>query len=163
MKNKVLVFALILAVMPIVALAASGNLENGKTVYQKRCLWCHGEKGAGDGPAADFLNPRPRDLTEGVYKFKTTPFDELSPSDEDFFNLIKGQRTPNHIPGWTGMNDSSMPGWGDMLTDQEIWDLVPYIKSFSGLEKNEKPSISYDKQIKSSDESIAKGKEKFDE
>src|SRR3989338_11069433 len=52
--------------------AAKGDKEAGKKVYEKKCAWCHGWTGAGDGPAADFLNPRPRDFTSGIYKYKTS-------------------------------------------------------------------------------------------
>src|SRR2546425_10261800 len=32
----------------------------GKTVYVKWCAGCHGDTGAGDGPAARYMLPRPR-------------------------------------------------------------------------------------------------------
>jgi mono/diheme cytochrome c family protein len=38
-------------------------LARGKDVYRQNCMSCHGERGAGDGPAASTLNPRPRNFT----------------------------------------------------------------------------------------------------
>src|SRR5690606_8107556 len=35
--------------------------------YQTLCLPCHGSAGAGDGPAAPWLWPRPRDFTRAEY------------------------------------------------------------------------------------------------
>ena len=161
MKKRVLFLAFVLSLFPALALAKAGNADRGKEIYDMRCWWCHGEEGAGDGPAADFLIPPPRDFTSAMYKFKTTSYDEFFPTEQDLFDMIKGERTQNHITGWTGMNDSSMPGWADMLTDQDIWDLVAYIKTFGELEELPTSSISFDGQIPSSEESIAKGKEIF--
>lgn len=151
--------ALILLVSSSV-IAAQGNKENGKTIYDKKCWWCHGENGAGDGPAGKFLNPPPRDLTAGWYKFKTTPFDEITPADEDIFRMISSGGM-NHASLWKGMSGTSMPNWDDVLKEQERWDLVAYIKAFSGLEQPTKGPIDYKNQIKSSKESIEKGKEIF--
>ena len=158
---------LLLPLLPVfpglngVAVAASGDSENGAEIYMKRCWWCHGDEGAADGPAADFLIPPPRDFTEGVYKFKSTPFEEMVPSDDDYFKMIKGGHLEDSITGWTGMNDTSMPGWGDMLSDQEIWDLVAYIKEIVEYEEPEEGPISLSGKIASSGESLEKGKKIF--
>lgn len=149
-----------MTVLPGAGLAA-GNPDKGKEVYDKRCWWCHGEKGDGKGPSAEFLNPPPRDFTAGVYKWKSTPFDEITPSDDDFAKMIKGGRTHNSIAGWTGMNDTSMPGWSDMLGDQEVSDLTAYIKKLGGLEAPQKPPVSLSGEIKPSKESIEKGAKIF--
>ncbi|OGQ48201.1 MAG: hypothetical protein A2W63_03890 [Deltaproteobacteria bacterium RIFCSPLOWO2_02_44_9] len=159
MKKKLLLSVALSLIISAQAIAAQGNKENGKTIYDKKCWWCHGAEGAGDGPAAQFLNPPPRDFTAGWYKFKTTPFDEITPADEDIFRMISGGM--NHVSLWKGMSGTSMPDWGDVLKDQDIWDIIAYIKSLSGLEKPEKPPISYSSQIKSSSESIEKGKQIF--
>ena len=39
-------------------------LETGKKVYFKRCVWCHGVEGGGDGPSADRLYTRPRNFIQ---------------------------------------------------------------------------------------------------
>src|SRR3989338_9697093 len=59
------------------------------------------------------------------------------------------------------ISGTSMPDWSDVLKEQERWDLVAYIKSFAGLEQPAKPPIDYKNQVKSSAESIEKGKEIF--
>lgn len=51
------------------AFAADAKLlAQGKKVYEQNCLTCHGEKGAGDGPAGQYLNPRPRNLGTDAFK-----------------------------------------------------------------------------------------------
>lgn len=37
--------------------------------YAVHCSPCHGARGRGDGPAARFLDPKPRDFTAGRFKF----------------------------------------------------------------------------------------------
>ncbi len=145
-----------------------------KDIYQLRCSVCHGENGEGDGPAAEFLYPRPRDFSGGLWKYKTSPGD-LAPRDIDLFNSIK-----------SGLVGTSMPAWSTMFTDQQISGLVTYIKGFdtAGIWAPEdaadedfdedghyiKPDIlvineaeSTDGQIAYSDESVALGKDIFEE
>ena len=57
--------------IPMEELASKQELLNhGKSVYQSRCLGCHGQKGDGKGPASLFLDPKPRDFTSGIYIVK---------------------------------------------------------------------------------------------
>jgi len=130
-----------------------GDADKGAAIYAKRCVHCHGEEGDGLGPGAERLNPPPRDFTLGQYKIKTTGFDDIVPNDEDLFRMIND-----------GMPGTAMPDWGDMLSEQDIWDLIAYIKIFAGLEE-ETPSeqVDYGTQVASSPESIAKGKQLFHE
>src|SRR3990170_7826999 len=131
MKKKLLLSVALSLIISAQAIAAQGNKENGKTVYDKRCWWCHGAEGAGDGPAAERLNPPPRDFTLGLYKWKSTPFDEYTPSDDDFVKMIAGDSAHKKISGWDGMSGTSMPGWGDLLSKDEVNSLAAYIKSLA--------------------------------
>ena len=151
MKRLVLGAAIAAVFMAGPAVAKPGNANKGEEIYAKRCLWCHGEDGDGMGPAAERLNPPPRDFTLGQYKIKTTGFDEVMPNDEDLFRMIKD-----------GMPGTAMSGWSDILSDQDMWDLVAYIKPFAGFDE-EKPSqqVDYGTRVSSSPESIEKGKKLF--
>ncbi len=101
-------------------------VDRGREVYQHRCIGCHGEKGDGNGVAATFLFPRPRDFTVGVFKFRTTPSGSL-PTDGDLFRtLTRGVR-------WT-----AMPTWHE-LPDKDRLAVITYIKTFSQRWKDEKP------------------------
>ena len=133
------------------AQAAPGSAETGEQIYTMRCIGCHGEDGDGLGPAAERLSPPPRDFTSGQYKITTTVFDEMVPQDEDIFRMISD-----------GMPGTSMPGWSDLLSEQTIWNLVAYLKTFAGYDEEEPgPLVAYGAQIPSSPESIALGKELF--
>ncbi len=135
--------------------------EKGKVIYYRRCSFCHGLTGDGDGPAADQLIPRPRDFTKGLYKFRSTESGEL-PTDEDLFRTIS-----RGIPG-TAMqafdNDKIKSG----LTEEERWQVIYYIQTFApDFEDPEfdpyKAVVKVAPEIKSTPESIAKGKEIFKE
>ena len=71
------------------ASAKPGTVEKGKEIYDKRCTWCHGEEGAGDGAAKDRLLPPPRDFTSGNYKIKASSFEEMVPNDDDIYRMIR--------------------------------------------------------------------------
>lgn len=154
--------------------AAQRAKMDSKAIYQLRCAVCHGEEGAGDGPAAEFLSPRPRDFTGGLWKYKSSPGD-LPPRDADLAETIRD-----------GLHGTSMPGWSSVLTEQQIAGLVALLKRFdlSGFwapkdAKNEdfdsegrytKPNARViteveptDGQVAYSPESVAKGKPVFEE
>lgn len=46
--------------------------KEADTVWQNRCTTCHGPKGAGDGPAAVALTPKPRDLSSKAWQSSVT-------------------------------------------------------------------------------------------
>ena len=94
------------------------NLK-GKQLYQFRCASCHGDQGWGDGPAAQFLYPKPRDFRLGVFKYKSSPPKQQQPHDDDLFRTIKN-----------GLNGTAMPAWGSLLSDDRILSLIPVVKGF---------------------------------
>ncbi|MBO31427.1 MAG: cytochrome c, partial [Rhodospirillaceae bacterium] len=53
MKKILAIFTVLTVLSVNPALSAPRNAENGKKVYAKRCLMCHGEEGDGAGPGAE--------------------------------------------------------------------------------------------------------------
>lgn len=92
-------------------------LEQGKKVYFKRCVWCHGVEGGGDGPSADRLFTRPRNFNQGTFKIRATDSGHL-PMDADLVATVK-----NGLPG------SAMPAWGEVLSDAEVQAVVQFVKT----------------------------------
>lgn len=136
-------------------------IEKGKVIYFKRCSFCHGLLGDGDGPAAYQLIPRPRDFTKGLYKFRSTGSGEL-PTDEDLFRVIS-----RGLPG-TAMQTFDNDRVKSGLTEEERWQVIYFIKTFSeDFEDPEfdpyKAVVKVSSEIKSSPESIEKGKKIFRE
>lgn len=133
---------------PLVQTVKTFAEMRGRTVYERACIACHGKSGDGNGPAAKYLDPRPRNFTSGTYKFRSTPSGE-QPTDEDLYRTIT-----------FGVPRTMMPAWKDLLTDEERSDVVTYLKLFS--DKFEKFGQGTPIQIPSEPEvtpqSIAEGK-----
>lgn len=99
--------------------------ETGGKIYRRYCAGCHGDEGKGDGGSAAYLDPRPRDFSKGLFKFRSTRSGEL-PTDEDLFRTIS-----RGVPG------TAMPAWGEgpfQLGERERWQLVYYVKQLGGAD-----------------------------
>lgn len=111
----------VLSIRPTVQLSAQSEAEQGKVVYEKWCAQCHGETGEGDGPAAHYMYPRPRNFVAALYQIRSTA-SGLLPTDADIMHAID-----NGLPGTT------MPGWKDKLSSGDRRALLAYIKTFSSF------------------------------
>lgn len=89
-------------------------LQRGAEIYTRRCEQCHGVSGDGQGPVAEYLNPRPRDYRPGIYKFTSTPFGS-KPRREDLLRTLR-----RGIPG------TAMPSF-DELPPSDLEAVVDYI------------------------------------
>jgi len=63
-------------------------LQRGAEVYRQNCQQCHGASGDGNGPAAVYLTPKPRDYRRGIFKFTSTPYGS-KPRREDLLKTIE--------------------------------------------------------------------------
>ena len=89
--------------------AATGNAAKGKIVYDTNCLPCHGERGKGDGPVGAALRPPPTPLISPKTRAR---------SDSDLLTIIREGR-------------AAMPAWKNRLTDEDIQNVLAYIRSLS--------------------------------
>jgi len=138
-----------LLIVPGLAWGQAGDVNAGKAVYERKCLLCHGEKGDGKGPAAELLDPKPRDFTSGIYKIRTTA--GKAPSDQDLYRVISD-----------GMPGTSMPSWA-VLPEKDRWNVVAYVKAFAADKFKEAPKKQeLPKDVASSADSIKRGKEMFE-
>ena len=100
--------------------ATDASLVQGAQIYLQRCSFCHGLLGDGNGPAADALDPRPRDFTLGTFKFRTTQSGEL-PLDEDLFRTVSRGLSGTAMQAF----DSDLIKNG--LDEAERWAVIDYI------------------------------------
>jgi len=99
-------------------------IEAGKRVYFTKCVWCHGVDGAGDGPGADRLWPRPRNFNQGTFKIRHTASGELPlfdakkpiPGQNDLFETVT-----HGLPG------SAMPPWEGILTEEQRLQVLSFV------------------------------------
>lgn len=130
-----------------VAQAFRPAAQHGKAVYDAHCVECHGESGHGDGPAAPFLHPHPRDFTLGKYKLRSTETGS-APADADLIRSVR-----------QGVYGTAMPSWDRVLPDADINDVVAYLKTLAPQFASETPkAIDAAVNTPSSPESIERGK-----
>jgi mono/diheme cytochrome c family protein len=90
-------------------------VKEGKALYDGKggCFNCHGKDGGGNGPLAAQLNPSPRNFKHhGFWRHRT---------EGEIFWVIKN-----------GSSGTAMAGFGGQLTDEEIWSIIQYARSFAG-------------------------------
>jgi cytochrome c oxidase cbb3-type subunit I/II len=92
----------------------SASAARGKKVYAENCVGCHGPEGLGNGPAAAFLNPLPRNFQAGRFKFRSTEPGNL-PTEDDLFRTVT-----------YGLPGSSMPGF-PLVNEGKRRDVVAYV------------------------------------
>ncbi|KTB80583.1 FTR1 family protein [Pseudomonas syringae] len=92
--------------------AITPDPARGAPLYAQHCSVCHGDSGAGDGPAGIGLEPAPSDLRD------VTRLDRLSLYD--LYNTTG-----------LGIAGTDMPAFADQLDDRQRWDVATYIASFS--------------------------------
>jgi mono/diheme cytochrome c family protein len=101
--------------------ARAEEQNEGKKLYQTYCTGCHGVSGKGDGPGAKTLPVTPADHTGASVMSKHT--------DQYLFEVIS--------KGGAGVGKSSqMPGWGAVLKEAQIQDVVAYIRTLSAGKKD---------------------------
>ncbi|ACY18863.1 c-type cytochrome [Haliangium ochraceum] len=101
------------------AAADDATAELGAQLYDRFCLACHGTYGDGQGPAADWLWPRPRDFTRGEYKWRSTP-SGAPPLAADIAAAIR-----------YGAPGTTMHGFGEWLSEGQVAALVVHLRGFA--------------------------------
>ncbi len=91
------------------------TLNQGRDLYRKYCVSCHGETGAGDGPAARSLKFPPRDFRLAEFSFSPGKL----PAQQELIDRIRSGVPERGMPAWTGMRE------------EDLSALADYIKTFS--------------------------------
>lgn len=96
---------------PMPAMPQQGALKEGKVLYERHCAGCHGIAGDGLGPDIKDLIVPPANFRSPKSRIKT---------DMELYLAIKH-----------GVLFSPMHGWADRLSDQEIWDILSYLRTLA--------------------------------
>ena len=133
----------------------TGYSSDGRPLYRRFCIGCHGPNGDGTGENAQWFDPtmgfaKPRDFTLAVFKCRSTPTGTL-PTDQDLFDAVTRGFVTTNMPQW-------MP-----LNDQDRANLVAFIKTFSTRWESDKSGtpINIPPESPASIESILHGRELF--
>jgi cytochrome c oxidase cbb3-type subunit 3 len=115
LKHFAIGTALLLLTAAVVAWSAPARADQAALQYKIFCAKCHGFTGHGDGPDASTLQVKPRDFADCSVMSKI--------SDDTMFKAIKDGG------GAVGLS-KEMPAWSAGLSDQNIHDLITYIRTF---------------------------------
>lgn len=85
-------------------------VAHGAKAYKQYCAVCHGDTGLGDGPGGMTLNPRPRNLVEGVW-------------------TVGGDSVTLYKTLQNGIEGTSMVGFKAAIKPIERWAIVHWIRS----------------------------------
>jgi len=83
--------------------------ENAKILYTNYCSPCHGANGNGDGYAGGKLDPKPA--------VHTSPFVKSESDGSLYYKMSEGKKV--------------MPAYKVVLTENERWELVNYIRTLT--------------------------------
>lgn len=111
MQTRIILMSILASVLlgswAIAEMTISG-LKKGEAIYQQHCLRCHGKSGDGLGPDARHLIVPPANFLS---------LRSRSKSDLELLSAIS-----------RGVLFSPMHGWADRLSDQDMRDVLGYIR-----------------------------------
>lgn len=88
---------------------SDASVIRGSIAFHTYCVLCHGTTGKGDGRASKMYTPKPANLTVSPFNDK---YKEM---------IIRG--------GGASVGRSQyMPPWGDELSEEQIHDLVAFLR-----------------------------------
>lgn len=89
------------------------ELLAGRDFFRNHCLHCHGFYGRGDGPTAEWLEPRPRNFWKGQFKFRSTTASK--PTRDDLERIIT-----------TGAHGTAMPSFA-LFPTEDVKRVAGYV------------------------------------
>jgi mono/diheme cytochrome c family protein len=89
--------------------SSEANLIAGAKLYREMCARCHGGSRESDNTyGRSFYPPAPQ-----------LPTTRTSYTDSEAFWIVKH-----------GIRNTAMPAWGNLLSDEEIWEVVTLLRKF---------------------------------
>jgi mono/diheme cytochrome c family protein len=97
------------------------HVENGRQVFYRNCVFCHGDNMSANGMFAHGLDPIPTNFHDTIPQLRETFL---------FWRIAKGG--PG-LPEEAGPWDTAMPAWEKFLKEEEMWDAILFLYDFTGL------------------------------
>lgn len=95
--------------VPLGRLSSDEARTRGRSLFEKKCALCHGERADGNGVRSKGLSGKPANFRSGDWRVGATP--------RDVFRVLS-----------EGKRGTSMPAW-PTLSDDQKWDVVAYVLS----------------------------------
>jgi Cytochrome C oxidase, cbb3-type, subunit III len=107
------------------------RVENGRRVYYRNCVFCHGDNMAGNGMFVHGLDPIPTNFSDqGALAMLRDTF--------LFWRIAKGgPGLPEEGAPW----DTAMPAWEKLLKEEEIWEVILFLYDFTGQKPRAKEEV----------------------
>ncbi len=102
------------------------HVENGRKVYYRNCVFCHGDNMSANGMFAHGLDPIPTNFHDTIPQLRETFL---------YWRIAKGG--PG-LPEEGGPWDTAMPAWEKFLKEEEMWDAILFLYDFTGLKPRAK-------------------------
>ena len=97
------------------------HVENGRKVFYRNCVFCHGDSLSANGMFAHGLDPIPTNFHDTIPLLRETFL---------FWRISKGG--PG-LPEEGGPWDTAMPAWEKFLKEDEMWDAILFLYDYTGL------------------------------
>ena len=97
------------------------HVEQGRQVYYRNCVFCHGDNMTANGMYVHGLDPLPTNFLDTIALLRETFL---------FWRIAKGG--PG-LPEEGGPWDTAMPAWENFLKEDDIWDVILYLYDFTGV------------------------------
>jgi mono/diheme cytochrome c family protein len=109
------------------------HVENGRKVYYRNCVFCHGDTLAGTGMFVHGLDPIPTNFADqGAIAMLRDTF--------LFWRISKGG--PG-LPEEAGPWETAMPAWEKHLKEEEIWEAILFLYDFTGQKPRAKEEVTH--------------------
>ena len=98
------------------------HVENGRKIYYKNCVFCHGDNLSGNGMFVHGLDPIPTNFADAG----------TIPMLRDTFLFWRISKGGPGLPDEGGPWDSAMPAWEKFLQEDEMWEVILFLYDFTG-------------------------------
>jgi mono/diheme cytochrome c family protein len=109
------------------------RVENGRQVYYRNCVFCHGDNLSGNGMFVHALDPIPTNFAD----------QQTLPNLRETFLLWRIAKGGPGLPEEGAPWDTAMPAWEKFLKEEEMWEVILFLYNFTGDRPRAKEEIAH--------------------